>query len=96
MTLARVMQASSLVRERHGLASGMMDESAEKILSPESLEQWHKTLQTGALASRGTTQISVADAARQMGVSTTWTRKLLAHHRQGVDPAGARARMPSW
>jgi len=62
MTLARVMQASSLVRKRHGLVSGLDDKTAEEILSPESLEQWRKTLQTGALASRGTTQISVADA----------------------------------
>jgi len=60
--LARVMRASSLVRKRHGLATGLNDEFAEEILSPESLDQWHKTLQSGALASRGTTQISVADA----------------------------------
>lgn len=62
MALARVMQASSMVREKHGLATGLDDEAARRILAPESLEQWHKTLQTGALASRGTTQISVADA----------------------------------
>ena len=60
--LARVMQASSLVRERHGLASGLPDATAEKLLSTESLDHWHKTLQSGALVSRGTTQISVADA----------------------------------
>ncbi len=62
MTLARVMQASSLVRKRNGLVSGLDDETAAEILSSENLEQWRKTLQTGALASRGTTQISVADA----------------------------------
>ncbi len=62
MALARVMQASSLVREHHGLAAGLDDKTAESILGTESLAHWHKTLQTGALASRGTTLISVADA----------------------------------
>ena len=38
-------------------------------------------------------EITVADAARQMGVSTSWTRKLLTHHRNGLDPAQARAQM---
>jgi len=62
VALVRVMQASSLVRKKHGLAAGLDSGIAEKILSPDSLGQWHKTLETGALASRGTTQISVVDA----------------------------------
>ena len=56
------MQAASLIRKRHSLESGLDDETAARILSQESLSEWRKTLQTGALASRGTTHISVADA----------------------------------
>jgi gamma-glutamyltranspeptidase/glutathione hydrolase len=62
MTLASVMKAASLVRKNYGLASGLDDDTAAKILSAENLSEWQRTLQTGALASRGTTQISVADA----------------------------------
>ena len=62
LALARVMQAASLVRKRHGLESGLDDETAATILSPENLSDWQQTLQTGGLASRGTTHISVADA----------------------------------
>jgi gamma-glutamyltranspeptidase/glutathione hydrolase len=70
MALARVMQASSLVRKRHGLTAGLDDETAAAILSPESLSNWHSTLQTGGLASRGTTQISVADAVGNLASLT--------------------------
>jgi len=70
MTLARVMQTASLVRKQHGLSSGLDDDTAELILSPESLASWHKTLQTGGLASRGTTQISVADAEGNLASMT--------------------------
>ena len=62
LALGRVMQAASLIRKRHSLESGLDDETAARILSQESLSEWRKTLQTGALASRGTTHISVADA----------------------------------
>lgn len=37
--------------------------------------------------------ITTAEAARQMGVSTTWTRRLLANHRNGIDAARSRAKM---
>jgi gamma-glutamyltranspeptidase/glutathione hydrolase len=70
LTLAKVMQASSLVRKQHGLESGLDDETAAKILSAESLSNWRKTLQTGGLASRGTTHISVADAAGNLASLT--------------------------
>ena len=70
MALARVMQASSLVRKEHCLATGLDDRSAAKILSPENLSNWRNTLQTGGLVSRGTTQISVADAAGNMASLT--------------------------
>jgi gamma-glutamyltranspeptidase/glutathione hydrolase len=63
MALAKAMQASSLVRKEHGLAAGLDDKTAAKILSAKNLSNWHRTLQTGGLVSRGTTQISVADAA---------------------------------
>lgn len=62
LALGRVMQAASLIRKRHGLEAGLDDETAARILSQENLSAWRKTLQTGALASRGTTHISVADA----------------------------------
>ncbi|MDX2418817.1 MAG: gamma-glutamyltransferase [Xanthomonadales bacterium] len=62
LALARVMQAASLIRKRHGLQAGLDDKTAATILSPENLAGWRETLQTGGLASRGTTHISVADA----------------------------------
>jgi gamma-glutamyltranspeptidase/glutathione hydrolase len=68
--LLQTMRASSLVRKHHGLASGLDDKTAGKILSPENLADWHRTLQTGGLASRGTTQISVADAAGNLASLT--------------------------
>ena len=70
MALGKVMQAASLVRKQHGLSTAMDDETVSQILSPESLENWHKTLQTGALATRGTTQISVADAEGNLASMT--------------------------
>ena len=70
MALARVMQSASLVRKKHGLASGLDDQTAATILSGESLSAWHRTLQTGGLASRGTTHISVADAAGNLASLT--------------------------
>lgn len=62
LAVAKVMQAASLVRKRHGLEAGLDDQTAATILSPENLASWHGTLRTGAMASRGTTHISVADA----------------------------------
>lgn len=62
MKLARVMQASGIVREQHGMAAGLDDASAEKILQAEHLELWRETIRRGGMASRGTTHISVADA----------------------------------
>ena len=62
LKLARVMQASGIVREQYGMATGLDDETAEKILQTEHLVHWQETLQTGAMASRGTTHLSVADA----------------------------------
>ncbi len=62
MALARVIQASSLVRKSHGLASGLDDAIAAKILGSTNLEFWRRTLKTGGLAVRGTTHLSVADA----------------------------------
>lgn len=70
MALARVMQASNLVRQENGMAAGLDDKTAASILSSEHLASWRSTLQTGALASRGTTQISVADADGNMASLT--------------------------
>jgi len=70
VSLARVMQAASLVRRQTGMATGLDDATAIQILSPESLELWRKTLDSGAIASRGTTQISVADASGNLASLT--------------------------
>ena len=70
MALGRVMQASSLVRTDHGLAAGLDEKTVAAILSPDNLSDWHRTLRTGGLASRGTTQISVADAAGNLASLT--------------------------
>ncbi len=62
MQLARVIQASGIVREQHGLATGMDEAAAAAILQPDNLQQWQQTLRSGGMASRGTTHLSVADA----------------------------------
>jgi gamma-glutamyltranspeptidase/glutathione hydrolase len=70
MALARIMQTASMVRNHHGLATGLDDKTAKEILSPESLSIWREVLQTGRLATRGTTHISVADAEGNMASLT--------------------------
>jgi len=70
MALARVMQAASLTRRQHGLASGMDNRAAAQILSADSLHEWRETLKTGGLASRGTTHISVVDAGGNLASLT--------------------------
>ncbi len=62
MELARVMQASSMVRRERGMTTGLDNETAEQILQEENLEKWRETLRTGGLVTRGTTHMSVADA----------------------------------
>jgi len=69
-SLIRAMQAASLVRRGHGLAAGLTDQMAESILSKDSLASWRNTLETGGLATRGTTHISVADAAGNLASLT--------------------------
>jgi gamma-glutamyltranspeptidase/glutathione hydrolase len=70
MALARVMQAASLVRRENDMVSGLDEKTAEAILSPENLSNWRNLLETGGLASRGTTHISVADAAGNLASLT--------------------------
>ncbi len=70
LALARVMQASGLVRQRHGLESGLDDTTAAAILSQEHLSNWQNTLRGGGLVTRGTTHISVADAAGNLASLT--------------------------
>ena len=62
LELARVMQASGIVRDSNGMASGLDQASAEKILQAENLAHWQGMLSSGGLATRGTTHMSIADA----------------------------------
>lgn len=62
MKLARVMQASGIIRREQGMASGLSDATAAQILDKENLTNWRETLSSGGLASRGTTHMSIADA----------------------------------
>ncbi len=70
MALARVIQASSLVREGRGFASGLSASGAAQILSAENLDAWRRTLARGGMATRGTTHLSVADAAGNLASLT--------------------------
>lgn len=70
LAMGRVMQAASLTRKQNKLASGLNDEMARQILSPENLSRWHGLLQSGGLATRGTTHLSVADAAGNLASLT--------------------------
>jgi gamma-glutamyltranspeptidase/glutathione hydrolase len=70
MNLARVMQASSMVRREQGMATGLDDETAQHLLQDENLEKWRETLRTGGLVTRGTTHMSIADADGNMASLT--------------------------
>jgi gamma-glutamyltranspeptidase/glutathione hydrolase len=70
MELGRVMQTASLTRKQNKMSSGLSDEIARQILSEDSLAHWHNLLQTSALATRGTTHLSVADAAGNLASLT--------------------------
>jgi gamma-glutamyltranspeptidase/glutathione hydrolase len=70
LALTRVMQASSLERKRHCLTSGLDEQGAAAILSSDSLSEWRRTLQSGSLASRGTTHISVVDSSGNLASLT--------------------------
>jgi len=70
LALTRVMQAASLMRKEKGLTAGLSDRMAREILDPENLAQWQGTLQNGGLVSRGTTHMSIADAAGNMASLT--------------------------
>jgi len=70
LALAHVMQAASLTRKQNKLSTGLNDEIAEHILGPDNLTHWHGLLRTGALATRGTTHLSVADAAGNLASLT--------------------------
>lgn len=58
-SLVRAFRASSLARLRDGDGPAAL----EGLLQPESLERWRAAIQWHSLFSRGTTHISVADAA---------------------------------
>lgn len=62
MALARVMEASGLVREGRNFTSGLDAASAARILDEDNLLGWLGTLAQGGLSTRGTTHLSVTDA----------------------------------
>lgn len=70
LAMALVMQAASLTRKQHKLSAGLSDEMAISMLGPDNLTHWHDLLRTGALATRGTTHLSVADAAGNLASLT--------------------------
>lgn len=70
MALAQAMQAASLERRGLGMVAGLDRATAENMLDTRNLEQWHKTMQNGGVVSRGTTHLSVADAAGNMASLT--------------------------
>lgn len=70
LAMAHVMQAASLTRKQNKLSAGLSDEMAEMILGPDNLMHWHGLLQSGALVTRGTTHLSVADGAGNLASLT--------------------------
>ena len=70
LQLAQVMQASSMLRQDSILATGLDDETVEKILGQENLSHWQKTLGNCGLVTRGTTHLSVADREGNMASLT--------------------------
>lgn len=70
LAMARVMQAASLTRKQNKLSAGLSDEMAGLILGPDNLTHWHGLLHSGALVTRGTTHLSVADAAGNLASLT--------------------------
>ncbi|MEE8339875.1 MAG: gamma-glutamyltransferase [Xanthomonadales bacterium] len=65
MSLLRSMRAANLARDGHKLEPGL-----EQLLDEETVRQWRQGLQEHSMFSRGTTQISVADAAGNLASLT--------------------------
>ena len=61
--LVRAMHAATLARTRHGLSDGADRAAMERLLDARTLAEWRRGLELHTLFSRGTTHISVADAA---------------------------------
>jgi len=63
LNLLRGMRGASLARHKFSLEAGLDREKMEELLDAETIQDWQKSLQLNSLFSRGTTHISVADAA---------------------------------
>jgi gamma-glutamyltranspeptidase/glutathione hydrolase len=63
LNLLRGMRAASLARHDFSLESGLDRQTMEALLGDETIRMWQKNLNQHSLFSRGTTHISVADAA---------------------------------
>lgn len=68
--MVAAMRSATLARNRLGLENSADAASMEKLLSPESLEEWLAALPGHSLFSRGTTHISVADSEGNMASLT--------------------------
>ena len=63
MNLLRGMRAASVARHVFSMEGGLDRETMGRLLDPETIREWQRSLDLHSLFSRGTTHISVADAA---------------------------------
>ncbi len=63
LNLLRGMRAASLARHDFSMESGLDRRTMEEMLGEETINAWQESLELNSLFSRGTTHISVADAA---------------------------------
>lgn len=59
--LVRAMHGASLARDRHGVAEARDARALSRLLQPERLAEWKRSLAAHPLITRGTSHISVAD-----------------------------------
>ena len=62
MNLLRGMRAASVSRHTFSMEGGLDLETMGRLLDPEMIREWQRSLDIHSLFSRGTTHISVADA----------------------------------
>ena len=62
MNLLRGMRAASVARHVFSMEGGLDRETMGRLLDPETIREWQRSLDLHSLFSRGTTHISVADA----------------------------------
>jgi len=79
MNLLRGMRAASVARHVFAMEGGLDRETMGRLLDPETIREWQRSLDLHSLFSRGTTHISVADADGNIASLTASNGEGCAH-----------------